>query len=157
MDKRKMKNGKYNLFYKHNGDSSYYDLRQNKDIFEFEIDGESIHLLNKDNEFGQSRIRTERIDYLLSYTPESIRRRYIYDFVVGYDDSAFTDNGYRKGLRNRLYQVILCDIVNGYYPHTTAKIYDSNVVVIYFDEVRELMDKLTKPMLKQSQAIKEKR
>ena len=122
MNNKKMKNGKYNLFYKHSGDSSYHKLRQNKDIFEFEIDNENIHLLNKDDEFGQSIVRTERIDYLLSYTPESIRRRYIYDFVVGYDDNAFTDKGYRKGLRNRLYQVILCDIVNGYYPHTTAKV-----------------------------------
>ena len=142
-----MKNGKYDLFYKHKGHNSYHKLRQNKDIFEFEIDGENIHLLNKDNEFGQRRIRTESIETLLSYTPESIRRRYVYDSIVlCVDCSGYEDKGYRNLTRDRLYQVVLCDIVNGYYPHTTVKISDSSIILIRAKEERELMDKLTKSM-----------
>ena len=145
-----MSRGIYSLFYKHNGHLSYWDLKQNKDIYEFEIDGKSIHLLNKDDEFGQRRIRTEQIEYLLSYTPESIRRRYVYDFIVLCADcSAYEDKGYRNLTRDRMYQVVLCDIVNGYYPHTTAKISDSSIVLIKEEGKRELMDKLTKSMLKQ--------
>ena len=130
-----MSRGIYSLFYKHNKHLSY---------------GESIHLLNKDNEFGRRRIRTERIEYLLSYTPESIRRRYVYDFIVlCVDCSAYEDKGYRNLTRDRMYQVILCDIVNGYYPHTTVKISDSSIVLIKEKGKRELMDKLTKSIFKQ--------
>ena len=159
MNKRKMKvvsgcnvkDGKYNLFYEHNGDSSYFKLKQNIDIYEFEIDGKYMHLLNKDDEWGQRRIRTESIETLLSYTPESIRRRYVYDFIVlCVDCSAYEDKGYRNLTRDRLYQVILCDIANGYYPHTSARIATTSTIILTKqEEERELMDKLTKSMLKQ--------
>ena len=80
----------------------------------------------------------------------SIRRRYVYDFIVLCADcSAYEDKGYRNLTRDRMYQVVLCDIVNGYYPHTTAKISDSSIVLIKEEGKRELMDKLTKSMLKQ--------
>jgi len=143
-------NGKYMLFNKHNGSKGYFKLRQNIDLFEFEIDGTNIHLLNKDNSFGQRKIRTENIHNLLTYDIDTIRRRYIVDFIVNcVDCSSFEDNGYRKLTKDRLYQVILCDIVNGYYPHTTVKISDSSVELIKNEyENENLLEKLTKSMIK---------
>ena len=140
-----MKNGKYSLFYNNKSkkfedinylsriaysNSTYYSAKKNIDIYKYEIDDEYIHLLNKNDEFGQNRIRTEKIEYLANYTIESIRRRYIYEFALGYDNNAYSDDGYRRGLRNRLYQVILCDIVNGYYPHSTTKISDPSIKLV---------------------------
>ena len=147
----KISNGKYILFNKHNGSKSYFKLRQNIDLFEFEIDGTNIHLLNKDNSFGQRKIRTENIHNLLTYDIDTIRRRYIVDFIVNcVDCSSFEDNGYRKLTKDRLYQVILCDIVNGYYPHTTVKISDSSMELMEAEyENKDLVEKLTKSMLKQ--------
>jgi len=93
-------NGKYLLFKKHYGKKSYFKLRQNIELFEFEIDGKYMHLLNKDDEWGQRRIRTESIETLLSYTPESIRRRYVYDFIVlCVDCGGYEDDGYRVNKR----------------------------------------------------------
>ena len=147
----KISNGKYLLFKKHNGNKGYFKLRQNIELFEFEIDGSSIHLLSKDKEFGQHRIRTENIHNLLNYDINTIRRRYILDFVVNcVDCSGFQDDGYRRLTRDRLYQVILCDIVNGYYPHTTVKISDSSMELMEAEhEDKDLVEKLTKSILKQ--------
>lgn len=147
----KISNGKYLLFRKLNGSKSYFKLRQNIDLFEFEIDGDNIHLLSKDKSFGQHRIRTENIHNLLTYDINTIRKRYTYDFIaLCVDCSGFEDDGYRRMTKDRLYQVILCDIVNGYYPHKTVKISDSSIELIEAEyEDKNLVEKLTKSMLEQ--------